>query len=541
MVSHQPSSASTTAASRRRKQRPRLAPSRAERLSQFPVDASSYVRKDEYPIFAHTGDVEITIRGAIAADGVETVSNTYLLHQHILARCSGFFAAGTSSQWSKAQPDPASGNERARDIADDGDRGGGGGGGGGGDKDGRGSTQNTLGSTRPTRRWKYELDHGTIYDDTPMLVQTDPFPAAKVGSARADDSQPSSPSLCGPGSGGPVALQPEDGPPATLNASQLIFDAKPNMREVLLVADKFLLRNYDNFFRTFYNIRPMLVDADVYKAYDQCESLLNLADQYDALAVVRPCVEHHLLQFQSSLWESVAILTRSYLQFSCKLRSKVIFKEALIHIVGIWYLFQERPEFEIPDSVLDTAERKVHELEENVSRVESQLFRLNLTTEQGEHVTPTNDHLGWLAVSLFRQWLADSTKPQISESEGGDNHHSDDNNEYKTPPYSICRIFREIGSESPSNFLEHYGYEEFLALNPQLHTRENLVYFESRMADLRHLARRLVHPLLRSSLELDVDKFNASGLMRYELVYFTCSTIEDDEIPWPLEPYIPYN
>ncbi|KAG6155785.1 hypothetical protein E4U48_007472, partial [Claviceps purpurea] len=72
MVSHPPSSASTTAASRRRKQRPRLAPSRAERLSQFPADASSCERKDEYPIFARTGDVEITIRGAIAADGVET-------------------------------------------------------------------------------------------------------------------------------------------------------------------------------------------------------------------------------------------------------------------------------------------------------------------------------------------------------------------------------------------------------------------------------------------------------------------------------------
>ncbi|KAG6163390.1 hypothetical protein E4U48_005978 [Claviceps purpurea] len=535
MVSHQPSSASTTAASRRRKQRPRLAPSRAERLSQFPVDASSYVRKDEYPIFAHTGDVEITIRGAIAADGVETVSNTYLLHQHILARCSGFFAASTSSQWSKAQPDSASGNERARDIGDDGDRGG-----GGGDKDGGGSSQNSFGSTRPTRRWKYELNHEASFLDAPMLFQTESFLAAKGGSARAGDSQPSSSSLSAPGSGGPVASQPEDGPPARLNGSQRVFDAEPETREMLLAADEFLLRNYDNLFRIFYNCRPMLADADVDSAFHQCKSLLNLADQYDALAVVRPSVEHHLLQFQSSLWEAVAMIKRSYLQFSCMLRSKVIFKEALIHIVGSWYLRQERPKFEMPDSVLDTAERKVHELKENVSRVESQLFRLNLTTEQGEHVTPTNDYLGWLAVSLFRQWLADSTKPQIRESEGSDNHHSDDNNEYKTSPYNICRIFRSLGSKSPSAFLDHTDYEKFLALNPQLHTRENLVYFESRMADLKHLARRLVDPLLRSSLALDVDKFNASGVMPCELIYFTCSTIEDDEVPWPLEPYIPY-
>ncbi|KAG5935166.1 hypothetical protein E4U60_003315, partial [Claviceps pazoutovae] len=183
-----------------------------------------------------------------------------------------------------------------------------------------------------------------------------------------------------------------------------------------------------------------------------------------------------------------------------------------------------------------------HLTEENVSRVESQLFRLNLTPEQGEHVTPTNDYLGWLAVSLFRQWLAARTKPQI-ESEGGDNHHSDDNNEYKTPPYSICRIFRNFGSHGPSTFLDHYDYEEFLAINPQLHTRENLclTYFESRMADLKYLVRRLVYPLLCSSLELDVNKFNASGAMRHELICFTCSTRKDDEIPWPLEPYIPFD
>ncbi|KAG6314376.1 hypothetical protein E4U22_000104, partial [Claviceps purpurea] len=120
--------ASATASSRRREQRPplasavsRLSPSRTEPYNQSTADSSSCVSKDEFPIFAHTGDVEITIRGAIAADGVEAVSKTYLLHQDTLARCSGFFAASTSSQRSKAQSYPASVNGLARDIGDDGD------------------------------------------------------------------------------------------------------------------------------------------------------------------------------------------------------------------------------------------------------------------------------------------------------------------------------------------------------------------------------------------------------------------------------------
>ncbi|CCE27358.1 uncharacterized protein CPUR_00832 [Claviceps purpurea 20.1] len=539
MVSHQPSSASASASSRRREQHSRLASvvsrfslSRTERYSQFPADSSSYVPKDEFPIFAHTGDVEITIRGAITADGVEAVSNTYLLHQHTLARCSGFFAASTSSQWSEAQPDPASGNERACDLGD------------GGDQDDRGSRQNTLGSTSLKRRWKYELVHGTVWGDVPMLVQTDPLPAAKGGSAQAGDSQPSSPSLSGPGSTTLSSLKPEGGPPATKNASQYVFDADPDMREMLLAADEVVLRNYDNLFRIIYNCRPMLDNVDTFRACMQCELLLTLADQYDALTVVAPCVEHHMLQFQSRLWKEMAKDVRGYFELGYLARSKVIFKEALIHVVGRWYLSQKRPDLDVPDFVLDIAEDKVCKLQEKASRVEYQLFRLSLTTEQGKRVRPAHDYLDWLVVSLFREWLADNTKPRILpaftiESESNNGHHSDDNIQYIPPTYSICQVYRDLGSDSPSAFLDHKDCEAFLALSPQLYTPENLDRFQKRMADLKALARDLVRPLLHNSLELDVSSPNVSYKNFDKPFYFTCTTVEDDDIPWPLEPYIP--
>ncbi|KAG5952189.1 hypothetical protein E4U58_000893 [Claviceps cyperi] len=565
MGSHQPSSASATASTRRHEQRPylasaasRLSLSRTKRYNQCTADSSSCVSKDEFPIFAHTGDVEITIRGAIAADGVETVSNTYVLHQDTLARCSGFFAASTSSQWSENLSDRASVNERARDIGDDGDGGDGGGGGsrsksGGGDKGGGGSAHNAFGSTSLNRQWNFELDHGTVYLDPPMLVQTDPLPAQQEGPGRAGGSQSSSPLLSGPGSGGPAAfhttssnLQAVDRPPVTPNGAQRVFDADPDMRDILLGGDKALLRNYDNLFRIFYNCRPMLDNADVFYAYIQCNFVLRLADQYDALAVVRPCVEHHLLQFQSRLWRQIGRSTRSFLEFSYLARSKVIFKEALIHMVGNWYLcIPERPDLDVPDFVLDIAEDKVYELQEKVSRVEGQLFRLSLTTEQGESVRPANDYLDWLVVSLFRQWLADKTKPQIwpacynseSESESDNSHDSHENN-VLIPPIDIYNVYQKLGSDSPSAFLDHTDCEAFLALSPQLHTAENLVRFKKRMADLKALARDLVLPLLHNSLELDVASLDISEAWD-KPYYFTCTTVEDEDIPWPLDPYIP--
>ncbi|KAG6095623.1 hypothetical protein E4U30_002178 [Claviceps sp. LM220 group G6] len=551
MGSHQPSSASD-------EQRPHLASavsqlslSRTERYRQFPADSSSCMSKDEFPIFARTGDVEITIRGAIAADGAEAVSKTYLLHQDTLARCSGFFAASMSSQWSKAQSDPASVNELARDMGDDGHRGSGSGSSSRGDKDGGGSAQNAFGPTRRKRKWKFELDHGTEYLDTPMLFQTDPLPAQQEGSGRAGDSKSSSPLLSGPGSGGPAAshttsssLQPDDDPPATPNGSQRVFDEDPDMRNMLLGADKTLLRNYDNLFRMFYNCRPMLNNANAFYARVESSFVLKLADQYDALAVVRPWVEHHLLQFQSRLWKQIARSPHRCLEFGYLARSKVIFKEALIHMVGTWYLcIPERPDLDVPDFVLDIAEDKVYELQEKVSRVEGQLFRLSLTTEQGRPVRPANDYLDWLVVSLFRQWLADKTKPQIwpacdnSESESDNSHHSDEINVF-VPPIDIYQVYQKLGSDSPSAFLDHNECEAFLALNPQLYTPENLVRFEKRMADLKALARDLVRPLLHNSLELDVDSPDMSEAW-YKPYYFTCTTVEDDDFPWPLDPYIP--
>ncbi|KAG5948488.1 hypothetical protein E4U60_001636 [Claviceps pazoutovae] len=511
--------------------------------------------KDEFPIFAHTGDVKITIRGAIAADGVEAISKTYLLHQDTLARCSGFFAASTSSQWCKAQSDPASVNELARDVGDDRDRGGRGS--SDGDKDGGGSV-------RPKRQWRFELDHGTVYLDEPILVPTDPLPAQQEGSGQAGDSQSSSPSLSGPGSGDPAAshtilssLQPVGGPPATLNGSQRVFDVEPDMRDILLGADKALLRNYDNLFRIFYNCRPMLDNADVFFAYIECKFVLMLADQYDALAVVRPCVEHHLLQFQSKLWRKIARCSQGFLELGYLARIKVIFKEALIHTVGIWHLcIPEKPDLDLPDFVLDIAEDKVYQLQEKVSRVEGQLFRLSLTTEQGEPVRPANDYLGWLVVSLFRQWLADKTKPRIwpacnnnesesderesdesesDERESDKSHHSDEKN-VMIPPIDIYNVYGKLGSDSPSAFLDHNDCEAFLALHPQLHTAENLVRFERRMGDLKAMARDLVRPLLHNSLELDVTSPDISKETFDKPFYFTCTTVEDDEILWPLDP-----
>jgi hypothetical protein len=112
------------------------------------------VPQNEFPVFTHTGDVEIVLNNG-------RKEMRYVLHKLILTQCSGFFEAGTSEEWSFA-------------------------GGEGMGVNGSVMSGSGLGSAALARvpeghraqekmRWRYELAGGRGEDgdgdDLPMLVQ----------------------------------------------------------------------------------------------------------------------------------------------------------------------------------------------------------------------------------------------------------------------------------------------------------------------------------------------------------------------------------
>lgn len=532
---------------------------------------SAYVPQNEFPWFSHSGDVEIVVK---VPSGHE---NRYLLHRHTLTRCSGFFEASTSEPWSRAKdvvPDlpalPAPrgsaaaaasgvGSELAK-IGEEGSAG----------------AVAKIGST-PRKRWRYELDCGASGDDIPMLVQKEES-ASGPGNMPATANSLTSPSSIFGGSAiasntssrkhahsqstsrdffRSVANLPltstavqhpgHNFPPPNTNAN-----LPPPTQE-----DQDILRDYDNLFRIMYNFSPMLDGINIADAYVQCKSLLTLADQYDALAVVGPRVDHHLLQFQSRLWKQIAKYPISYLRLGYLARSRIIFQEALIHVVGQWPAGERSLRNSLPEAVLDIIEDKVDELEETVARVEGRLFRLNLTTRSGERVSPATGYLDWLAVSLFRQWLADNTTPapppppppndRRSLHAGGHNgRHRGSSNAGALVPTSAAgmltspvpvipplsslgRTYRTLGSPTGAGFLGHDECKRFLKLTPEMYSRENLRRFEKRVDELKALAREVVRPLMGSGLELDL----AGGSRAAEGIgYLTCTRVGDRDLPW---------
>ena len=288
--------------------------------------------------------------------------------------------------------------------------------------------------------------------------------------------------------------------------------------------DSDTVRDYDNLFRIFYNYSPSLDAVNIAEAYIQCKSLLTLADMYDALEVIGPRIDHHLLQFQGRLWKQIAKYPPSYLKLGYLARSKNIFGEALVHVVGQWPSGSSQLKHTVPGAVLDIIEDKVDELAERKMRIEAKLFRISLNTSKGDRVTPSNAYTDWLALSMFRQWLVDSTTPGPPRPGSAGSSRTSQPQQPK-PPLSDGSLYRRLGSGG-SAYLNHEECKKFIRLKPDEHSRETLRRFEKRLDEIKLQAKEIVRPLNRTYLEMDMGKDGGN------LGYLTCTKVEEEDFPW---------
>ncbi|CAG7921144.1 unnamed protein product [Penicillium olsonii] len=496
--------------------------------------SSSHTPSNDFPIFTYTGDTEIVIRAG-------SQERRYLLHRLILAQCSGFFEASTDETWSRQ----TSGKEGTLSpVSED-------------DYLSNGSTlvpsDHGALPTRPgeKRRWRYELDwENCAEDEEVILVQKPPSHAPVFGG----DQAAFPPTMTKPSNsqaGFFRSMANLAGIQSAAHLPQTGAEQEPTIDP--------LIRDYDNLLRLFYNHPPIINSVNIASAYTECKSLLALADMYDALPVTGPRVDHHLLGFGSRLFKQIAKYPPSYLKLGYLARSRVIFTEALIHVVGQWPAalpsMRNGSYAPLPESLLDMIEDKVEDLEDLKARVESKLLRLSLTTSRGERVGPSNAYLDWLAVSLFRQWLIENTTPppapilKNSGANDGPSHptasasHPASAGRPTTPEDPSARTFKLIGSSSSQAYLTHEELKRFLKLHPtpsadSLYTRETFKRFERKMDEMKRLAREIVKPLMRNFLELELKSAGPPAgpgpreATPIGLPYLTCTRVEEMDLPW---------
>ncbi|KAI5291068.1 hypothetical protein KEM54_006458 [Ascosphaera aggregata] len=422
-------------------------------------------------------------------------------------------------------------------------------------------------SYRKATRWKFELDWASCKDGdgVPMLVKQRPSSISLP--LVIDDSRPELPN------NSTKPHTPRRGFFRTIARLTSLHDSSPDLKraaakepalEETCVIDNgafsSTLRDYDNLFRIFYNYPPSLNSENISTAYQECKSLLNLADMYDALPAVAPRVDHHLLRFSSRLFKHISEHPLSYLKLGYLAKSKVIFCEAMIHLVGQW------PEAKLPShriklpaQVLDLISLKVGDLGDAMVRTENRLLSLTLSTSLPKP-GDARASIEFLAESVFRQWLINSLRPSSPCEMGKEGSkpapsHLDINSEESssrppqdnmmTPDFSSSgRTFRLIAANGPDTYLGRKDLKQFIkhfaskssSSQGVLYTRENAHYFEQHVDKLKREARAIVTPLTRSHLEMDASLGNQGGSV---WPYLTCTVIEDSELPWNVHDGIP--
>lgn len=477
------------------------------RISAEYGQPSEVLSRNAFPWFSESGNVEIILR---EPDG-RVSGRRYLLHSLLLAQNAGFFARDLDSNTRSLVPSSTLPSPYTQDHCS------------------RRTSRRSISkfsvnsSTTPsvpngyngsTVRYELAWQHlnPQVKDDLPMLVRD--------SDSAFDDVQQHLPTSRKPPTSSTNFFRRLVGESSQRSShNSRGSQSSMHLHDSRAVDD--LLDAYNNLFLIFYNHNPSLDLNSISNAYAQCKTLLSLAVRYDAVSVVAPRIDYHLLRFHRQLWPHIARYPVSYLKLGHLSKSRAILAEALIHVVGQWPSSSAQlPRGSIDDSVLDLIEDKVEDLEDAKMKVDVKLLRLMLTTSRGERVTPTNSWLDWLALSLFRQWVAEHTATPSQGILKDPSKHSSStklpNNREKSPGAAYHML--GIGDQA---YLPRDELKRFLKLHPENYSRDNLHRFERRMDELKNLARDAVKPLTRSFLEME------SSVGGDRLRYLTCTRVDD--------------
>lgn len=262
---------------------------------------------------------------------------------------------------------------------------------------------------------------------------------------------------------------------------------------------------HNNLLRIYYNHTPEISTADIDVAFNQCEALVEVAERYGSLYVVRPYLGNIFSQYRHALFVAIWMDPPRWLNLSIPLQSAAIFSEAIIHLAGCWPQWPWRtPQSTIAPDTLQMVAAKAKALADLRNKVDRNILQ-NTITQNDRPVTLTSSYETWLVVQLFRDWFINQQ-----------NHFQN----IKRPHYgSVYRLMRA-------------GGDAYLPAERQLEmllglSGSTLGMWEEVGEDLKLLkefAQGAVVQLCKNALMLDVEEAGVP--------YLTCVDIVAEDLPW---------
>ena len=172
---------------------------------------------------------------------------------------------------------------------------------------------------------------------------------------------------------------------------------------------------YGNVFRAFYN-EPLQFNPGMKETVLDCNLILEAAIYMDAVKATRGPVEAAMLQYGKRLFRSIAAHPETYARFARFLQSRVLFKECLIHIVGLWEVLTDEARLKIHQigpKMVRLCEKKVETLKKQKEAIETRIcgfYPLAVIKDPQNNTgrqSYSSDIYAWQALALFRHWWSE--------------------------------------------------------------------------------------------------------------------------------------
>lgn len=251
--------------------------------------------------------------------------------------------------------------------------------------------------------------------------------------------------------------------------------------------------------------------------------VLEVAEYLGCIPVVTGPIDATLLAVGQSLYRAIAASPTGWLVFAERIRSRAIFKEAMIHAVGSYNTDKIQSaihEGTMSDATVEILERKAQEVMNGVSTTMRRLasyYPISLTRvatvgridkDNTGRADYGNDILGWMALSVFRHWL-------------GDMMATDHTTHDKDMGYFFITLIAKGGNTYLNRKLMQQNFHAKFPMSPK-----GMNAVEFRLSEIKNNVKDYVKGYFRPTCQLDLG--------RYPVKHYTHINIAPEDFPWHL-------
>ncbi|KAH9861428.1 hypothetical protein J1614_011174 [Plenodomus biglobosus] len=282
---------------------------------------------------------------------------------------------------------------------------------------------------------------------------------------------------------------------------------------------------YEAVFYAFYNNEITIDDSEMSVALQDCYQLLQISDYLGCTRLISKPVEVALMKHGQDLFRAIQGKPHAWIDMGCRIKSELIFRECMIHLVGNWKVLQlDRT---VKDCVAETPGLKA--LIEKYHRslvIQCRKLELAVTTHYpGKLAHPVEDLpikreayakdiLVWMALSFYRHWVGQrliTEQGRLAKDCG-------------------FALYKSLGAAGEA-YMDKSVINQFHTKFPM--TKKALNVLENHLYEIKECIKGVVeaHGLLKSACQLDVHRFPVG--------YLTCTVFHRDDFPWMKKPVVP--